>query len=83
MADTKTAPVEETKAAKFTRLAETRVTKALNAIAIIGGLAAKNNYEYTEAQVAAIKTALDAEITVLMNRFAKPDSVAAGGFKFS
>jgi menaquinone-dependent protoporphyrinogen IX oxidase len=70
----------ETKAEKFKRLAEARVSKALSAIAVIGGLASKTNYDYTDEQVAKIIGALNAEIEVLGKRFAKPDSVAKGGF---
>lgn len=76
---TATAP-EETKADKFKRLAESRVSKALSAIATIGGLASKTNYEYTPEQVEKIIGALNAEVTVLANRFAKPEAVAKGGF---
>jgi hypothetical protein len=70
----------ETKAAKFKRLAEARVAKAMDAISTIGGLAAKNNYDYTDEQVTKIEAALQAEIVTLMNRFRKPNEQAKTGF---
>ena len=60
---------EETKAAKFQRLAVNRTNKALDAIASIGGLSNKGNYEYTEEQVAKIFGALEAELTKLQGKF--------------
>jgi hypothetical protein len=80
MAKTETAPATETKAEKFKRLAEARVPKALSAIAVIGGLSAKTNYEYTSEQVAKIVGALTAEIEALEARFATPDAAVKGSF---
>lgn len=70
----------ETKEAKFVRLATTRTGKALDAIAMIGGLASKTNYAYTDEQVAKIFAALEAEMTKLQSKFKNPDAVAATGF---
>lgn len=70
----------ETKGQKFVRLATTRTGKALDAIAMIGGLASKTNYEYTDEQVAKIFAALEAEMTKLQTKFKNPDAVAATGF---
>lgn len=70
----------ETKAEKFTRLAVSRTNKALDAIATIGGLAAKGNYEYTPEQVAKIFGALEAEMTKLQGKFQNPDAVKSEGF---
>jgi hypothetical protein len=47
------APKNETKAAKFSRLASARVGKALKAIAQVGNLASRS-YEFNEGQVKAI-----------------------------
>ena len=68
------------KAGNFKKLAEKRVSKALAAIAVIGNLASKANYEYSDEQVAKIEQALNNEVTVLMNRFRKPDSAPKSGF---
>lgn len=70
----------ETKAAKFARLANLRVNKALDAIANIGGLASKSNYEYTPAQVGALFGALESELSRLQTKFKDPEAVAAKGF---
>jgi hypothetical protein len=73
----------ETKAQKFARLANLRVNKALDAIANIGGLASKTNYEYTPAQAAAMFGALEAEMSKLQTKFKNPDAVASVGFDIS
>lgn len=82
MAKNETATVaEETKADKFKRIAENRVSKALSAIATIGGLASKANYDYTDDQVGKIIGALNSEVDVLKNRFAKPEQKVKSGFQ--
>lgn len=54
---------QETDREKFVRLAETRVTKALKDIKLIGNLSNRSNYSYTEQDVrkiyATLKRALD------------------------
>lgn len=57
-----TAKPNETKAEKFTRIATGRTNKALNAIASLGGLASKANYDYTSEQWEKIYSALLAEM---------------------
>lgn len=69
-AATATTQPAETKAAKFTRLAQRRVTDALKRIAKVGNLASKANYEYTPDQASKIEAAL-------------ADAVRAVGLKFS
>lgn len=51
---TAAAPADETKAARFSRLASARVTKAVRAIKNIGNLSGRS-YEYSDAQVETIK----------------------------
>jgi len=80
MATAETPKPVETKADKFKRLIEPRVSKALSAIANIGGLAAKTSYEYTDVQVAKVLAALEAEVAILKGRFEKPDAKPKGGF---
>lgn len=84
MAKTETAATAteatETKGQKFARLATSRTNKALDAIANLGGLASKTNYEYTDEQVAKIFGALEAEMTKLQTKFKNPDAVATTGF---
>ncbi len=57
------------KQAKFKELAVKRVEKALAAIAMIGGLSARGNYDYTAEQVEKIGGALQAELDKLGARF--------------
>lgn len=54
---------------RFVRLAEARVAKAIKSIRIIGNLANKNNYEYTERDVNRIYGALQSEINDLKAQF--------------
>ena len=58
-----------TKRSNFIRLAESRVTKALKSIKVIGNLSNKANYEYTDQDINKIINALQAEINVLKSRF--------------
>lgn len=71
-----TAPVvEETKAEAFKRLANKRMTVALDKIRLVGNLHARGNYEYTEEQVARMISALHAEIESIEAKF-KPSNAA-------
>lgn len=82
MAETKTAPAQEqkeTRADAFKRLANARVSKALQAIEVIGNLSSAN-YEKTPEQVAKIMGALQAELDTLEAKFEKPDAVQKSGF---
>lgn len=79
-AENAAAPATETKGQKFARLATSRTNKALDAIANLGGLASKTNYEYSDEQVAKIFGALEAEMTKLQTKFKNPDAIATTGF---
>ena len=59
----------ETKSQKFVRLANARVTRALNDIRLIGNLSNRSHYEYSEADIKKIVRALDEEIKVMKARF--------------
>ena len=65
---------EAEKQAKFRELAGKRVSKALDAIALIKGLANTANYSYTEEQTAKIGEALKAEVVSVMEKFAAPSA---------
>ncbi len=54
---------------RFVALAEARTDKALNAIRLLGNLSNRSNYEYTEADVAQIIRALEAEVKAVKVRF--------------
>jgi hypothetical protein len=55
---------------RFVALAEARTDKALNAIRLLGNLANRSNYEYSDEDVAQITRALEAELKTLKTRFA-------------
>lgn len=76
--ETATETKTESKAEKFVRLGASRTNKALDAIAAIGGLAAKNNYDYTDEQTAKIFAALEAEIAKVKDKFAGKTETVAG-----
>lgn len=62
---------EESKEAKFKRLAEFRVNNALAKIALIGNLSSTSSYEYSADQVEKILTGLKASIEDLEKKFQK------------
>ena len=72
---------EETKAERFIRLAEYRVSKTIKDIKQIGQLANRNNYEWTEEQAQAIVSALDNE-TQALEEALKGVKLTASTFKF-
>jgi len=53
---------------KFVELAEARTKNAIKAIRILGKLANKNAYEYTEADVKKIASALNKEVSAMSAR---------------
>lgn len=57
---------------KFVRLAESRVTKTIKDLRLIGNLANKGNYEYSDADVRKIFGALDKELRAAKERFQSP-----------
>lgn len=54
---------------KFVELAEKRVVRSIKDIRLIGNLANRNNYDYTEKDVKKIINALGDEIKSLKSRF--------------
>ncbi len=62
---------EESKDAKFKRLAEHRVNNALAKIALIGNLSSTSSYEYNADQVEKILGGLKASIEELEKKFQK------------
>lgn len=59
----------ESKRARFVNLAEGRMTKALNDIRLIGNLGTGNLYEYTAADVDAMRTRLNEQINAAFAKF--------------
>ena len=68
------ANVRPNKREKFIGLAETRTKNAIKAIRIIAKLGNKNAYEYTEADVRKIASALAKEIEVMKARMSHTGS---------
>ena len=54
---------------KFVELAQKRVTRAIKDLRLIGNLANKSNYNYTEDDVKKITNTLESEIKNLKKRF--------------
>ncbi len=71
----------ETDREKFLRLANSRVTKAIQAIRIVGNLSNRSNYSYTEADVEKIFRALGTELKNCRARFTSDTSIGATLFK--
>lgn len=67
--------------ANFIRLAEARVNKAMKSIQIIGNLANKGNYEYTDEDVRAIVNALQKEINDMKSKFKNEGANSAMEFR--
>ena len=67
---------------KFVKLASARVTKTLKDIQLIGNLANRSNYDYTDEDVTKIFKALNEEIAACKKRF-ELSSKKAGGAKFT
>ena len=66
---------------KFVGLAEARVSRAMQAIRVVGNLSNRNNYEYTDDDIRKIVKALSAEIDAMQARFRSTDSKARPEFK--
>lgn len=64
----------------FIRLAEGRVTRAIDSIRVIGNLSNRSNYEYTTEDSKKIIDALQSEINALKVQF-KPKAPSGKGFK--
>ena len=75
---------QEVKRAKFVRLAESRTTKALNAIRVIGNLSNRINYSYAPEDIDQIFGALQKELDDCRQRFATvPEEESQTFFKLS
>jgi len=66
---------------KFVSLAEARVSRAMHSIRLIGNLANKSNYEFSDDDVRKIVNALQVEIADLKQRFNSRDSRSRPVFK--
>jgi hypothetical protein len=71
------------KAERFERLAEKRVTQALRQMKLVGNLANRHNYTYTEDHVRQIFEVLETELRQTRAKFRNesPSSVQTFSFK--
>ena len=63
----------ETKEVKFRRLAEQRVNAILDKLRLLGQLANKSNYGYTDAQVDSAFKAIQVELNATKAKFRNGD----------
>ncbi len=66
---------------KFVELAEARVNKALKDLQLIGNLSNKSAYEFTEADIRKIFSALQKSLDTAKARFSKENENAGGDFR--
>ncbi|MCG7870500.1 MAG: hypothetical protein JAZ11_00170 [Candidatus Thiodiazotropha lotti] len=64
----------ETDRDKFIRLANKRVNSAIKSLVLIGNLSNRTNYDYTDADVEKIFTALNKELKACRERFINSSS---------
>lgn len=67
---------------KFEELAEKRVSETLKKIQLIGNLANKNNYDYTENHAKQIIDTLESELKSLRIKFTEEAKEKSTEFKF-
>jgi hypothetical protein len=72
----------DSKSAKFEKLAERRVSQVLKQLRLVGNLANKHNYVYTEEHVKQILDVLDAEMRQLKTKFRQDTSTQTEAFSF-
>lgn len=65
----------------FVRLAESRVTRAIEALRVIGNLSNRSNYEYDEEDIKKIINTLQTEINSLKSQFIIRTAVKNKNFK--
>lgn len=67
--------------AKFVELAEKRVNRAIRQIRLVGNLANRSSYEYTQKDVGKILRALQSELDGVKARFSAGDNGRSGDFR--
>lgn len=61
--------MEESRRQRFKRLATRRVNKALNQLRVLGNLANKSYYDYTEEDISRMFKAIDSQVKALKGKF--------------
>ena len=64
----------ETKRERFVRLAENRTNKIINMVSLLGHCANTSIYEYSDADVEKIFTAIEGSVKEARKKFAKSDA---------
>ena len=72
----------ESKLERFERLAQKRTTQALRRMRLVGNLANRTNYDYSDDHVKQIVDALEAELRQLRARFRQHGAEAGHTFLF-
>jgi len=75
-------PKSETRAQRFERIAERRVNETLRALRLLGNLADRRNYEYSEDQVTVMLGAIDHEYRALRSKFRVEAGASGQPFRF-
>ena len=70
------------KSKKFKSLAEARVNKLLKSIKLIGNLANRSTYDYTDDEVRQIFKAIQAELDAAKQKFASKGKRGGNEFRF-
>lgn len=65
---------QETKRAKFVRLAEARTNKIINMLQLLGNCSNSSAYDYTQKDVDKIFAAIEAEVKEAKKKFNKTES---------
>lgn len=75
------APESADKREKFVRLAESRTANAMRSIRVIGNLSNRSHYDFTDADIRKILTALSGEVEALKRRFSEPAGRSSVSFR--
>lgn len=75
-------PLVASKRDRFERLAQRRVTETLHRLRLVGNLANRHNYEYSDEHVRQILEALDAGMRQLKQRFRNEGGGSGETFSF-
>jgi hypothetical protein len=70
------------KADRFEHLAERRVTEVVKKMRLVGNLANRRNYSYTEEHVKQILEALEGEMRLVKAKFRQETATQSQGFSF-
>lgn len=81
LAKTPSGPASRDKRAKFVELANNRVNRTLKELALIGNLANKRNYEYSDEQARKIVRALQAGLDQVKSRFSSGGTLNESNFE--